>query len=168
MFEWSVNDTKQWSYGKNIASFWRLISLRLEFPKIVANLSSFSPKFCADIFITSWWAVLPLDVGFKVGDMSGCHRTVCHIDNIKFNSLCVDFARAFRAELNVCVGLNVSEDYSPLDWACPTCVVSINGKCVLLNFLKSTTLHKPPSTESQEGAGAGIFAGVEAALMSLH
>lgn len=87
MFEWSVNDTKQWSYRKNIASFWRLISLSLEYPKIVANLSSSSPKFCADIFITSWWAVLPLDVGFKVDDMSGCHRTVCHIDNIKFNSL---------------------------------------------------------------------------------
>ena len=30
-------------------------------------------------------------------------------------------------------------------------------QCVLLNFLKSTTLHKPPSTESQEGAGAGVF-----------
>ena len=41
-------------------------------------------------------------------------------------------------------------------------------QCVLLNFLISTTLHKPPSTESQEGAGAGVFAGVEAALMSLH
>ena len=30
-------------------------------------------------------------------------------------------------------------------------------QCVLLNFLISTTLHKPPSTESQEGVGAGVY-----------